>query len=62
MFRILAIVLFAMFLAHSAEASGRNDLKSGYAALLHHAYDEAIALLTEAIDAGNLGASNDQST
>jgi tetratricopeptide (TPR) repeat protein len=54
MLRIPAIVLFAMILAHSAEASSRNSLKSGYAALLHHAYDEAIALLTEAIDAGDL--------
>jgi tetratricopeptide (TPR) repeat protein len=58
MLRISAIVLFALILSHSAEASSRSDLKAGYAALLHREYESAIALLTSAIDAGDLGTSD----
>jgi len=54
MHRSLATVLCAIILANSASASSRSDLKAGYAAVLHHEYEKAIAFLTEAIDAGDL--------
>ena len=41
-----------------AQASGKGDLKSGYAALLRHDYERAIQYLTTAIDTGDLSRAN----
>ncbi len=55
MHRISATILIAVTLAVPAWASSRSDLKAGYTALLHREYDKAIALLTSAIEADDLG-------
>jgi tetratricopeptide (TPR) repeat protein len=54
MHRISAALFFATMLAPAALASSGSDLKAGYAAVLRHQYDQAIARLTAAIDAGVL--------
>src|SRR5882672_8154471 len=58
MFRIPLGIVFAVLLSFSAEASGKADLKSGYAALLRHDYGLAIQYLTSAIEAGDLSRAN----
>src|SRR5258708_36775992 len=60
MFRIalgLALALAAL-VSLPAQASGKADLKSGYAALLRHDYGLAIGYLTSAIEAGDLSRAN----
>jgi tetratricopeptide (TPR) repeat protein len=53
----LAMMLSAV-LCGPAHASGKGDLKAGYAALLRRDYDKAIALLTSAIETGDLSRSD----
>jgi tetratricopeptide (TPR) repeat protein len=53
----LAMVLSAI-LCTPACASGRSDLKAGYDALRRHDYEQAIALLTSAIETGDLSRAN----
>ena len=52
MFRIALGLALAALLSFPAQASGKGDLKSGYAALLRHDYSLAIRYLTGAIEAG----------
>jgi tetratricopeptide (TPR) repeat protein len=54
MSRAVAIAVFTFLLASPVSASSRSDLAAGYASVLHHEYDKAIALLTHAIEAGDL--------
>jgi tetratricopeptide (TPR) repeat protein len=54
MFRALMAIAFSTLLCWQALASGRSELKAGYAALMRHDYERAIAYLTRAIEAGDL--------
>ncbi|HYM19347.1 MAG TPA: tetratricopeptide repeat protein [Micropepsaceae bacterium] len=54
MSRSAAIAVFTFLLASPVSASSRSDLAAGYASVLHREYDKAIALLTDAIDSGDL--------
>src|SRR3981081_4064889 len=58
MFRIPLGIVLAAFIAFAAQASGKGDLKSGYAALLRHDYGRAIQYLTSAIEASDLSRAN----
>ncbi|HXJ02498.1 MAG TPA: tetratricopeptide repeat protein [Micropepsaceae bacterium] len=58
MLRFLPATMLSMILCASAQASGRSDLRAGYDALLHHDYETAIALLTNAIETGDLSRDN----
>jgi tetratricopeptide (TPR) repeat protein len=58
MFRIPPGIILAVFLCAPAHASGKGDLKSGYAALLRHDYGLAIRYLTSAIESGDLSPAN----
>ena len=49
----LAVMLGAILCA-PAQASARGDLKAGYDAMLRRDYEKAIALLTGAIESGDL--------
>ena len=48
----------AALLSFPAQASGKADLKSGYAAVLRHDHGLAIQYLTSAIEAGDLSRAN----
>jgi tetratricopeptide (TPR) repeat protein len=54
MHRIPAGLFCAVMFAQAALASSGGELKAGYAAVLRHQYDEAIARLTAAIETGDL--------
>src|SRR3984893_18367072 len=58
MFRIALGSALAALLSFPAQARGKGDLKSGYAALLRHDYSLAIRYLTGAIEAGDLSRAN----
>jgi tetratricopeptide (TPR) repeat protein len=53
----LAVILSAVLWA-PAQASARGDLKAGYDAMLRHDYEKAVALLTSAIESGDLSHAN----
>jgi tetratricopeptide (TPR) repeat protein len=52
--RLPLAMILSVVLCAPAHASGRGDLKAGYAALLRQDYGKAIGLLTSAIEAGDL--------
>ena len=54
---VLAFFL-GVLCAFPAHASGKSELKAGYAALMRHDYERAIAYLTQAIEAGDLNRAN----
>ncbi len=58
MFRIPLGIVLAAFLSFPAQASGKGDLKAGYAALMRHDYGRAIQYLTTAIESGDLSPAN----
>jgi tetratricopeptide (TPR) repeat protein len=58
MFRIALWFALAALLSCPAQASGKGDLKSGYAALLRHDSGLAIQYLTSAIEADDVSRAN----